>query len=50
MRRIDVRSVLDPGCHEESGNHRENDCKEGEIIEEIRSGYSFHNRIIGLRL
>jgi molecular chaperone GrpE (heat shock protein) len=23
-----------------------NDCKEGEIIEEIRSGYSFHNRII----
>ncbi|MGI6595912.1 MAG: nucleotide exchange factor GrpE [Elusimicrobia bacterium] len=47
VRRIDVRGVcFDPGCHEAVETIEKNDCKEGEIIEEIRSGYSFHNRII----
>ncbi|MCX8082802.1 MAG: nucleotide exchange factor GrpE [bacterium] len=47
VKKIDTKGTLfNPEIHEASEIVETDEYKEGEIIEEIRSGYSFHNRVI----
>jgi len=47
VKKIDTKGTFfNPELHEAAEIIETEDYKEGEVIEEIRSGYSFHNRVI----
>jgi molecular chaperone GrpE len=47
VKKIDTKGTLfNPELHEAAETVETDAHKEGEVIEEIRSGYSFHNRVI----
>ncbi|MCM8820961.1 MAG: nucleotide exchange factor GrpE, partial [Candidatus Omnitrophica bacterium] len=47
VKKINTKGTsFNPELHEASETVETEDYKEGEVIEEIRSGYSFHNRVI----
>jgi len=47
VKKIDTKGTLfNPELHEAAEIVETEEYKEGEVIEEIRSGYSFHNRVI----
>ncbi|MCM8761983.1 MAG: nucleotide exchange factor GrpE [Candidatus Omnitrophica bacterium] len=47
VKKIDTKGTpFNPEIHEASETVETEEYKEGEVIEEIRSGYSFHNRVI----